>query len=82
MFYIVLHWSKKIFYLFLYKEKVYKELEEIYGTKTPISAPIKYDDLQHMHYLDRVLKETMRLFPAIPIIGRELTEDMKIGLFL
>lgn len=48
----------------------------------PMSAPVKYNDLQHMHYLDRVLKETMRLFPTIPVIGRQLTEDMKIGLFI
>ncbi|XP_011690280.1 PREDICTED: cytochrome P450 4C1-like isoform X2 [Wasmannia auropunctata] len=61
------------------QDKVYKELSEIYGTEMPTSAPIKYDDIQHMHYLDRVIKETMRLFPAIPITGRQLTKDMKIG---
>ncbi|CAL1678463.1 unnamed protein product [Lasius platythorax] len=61
------------------QEKVYKELREIYGTKTPKSAPIKYEDLQHMDYLDRVIKETLRLFPTVPIIGRRLTEDVIIG---
>ncbi|CAL1678416.1 unnamed protein product [Lasius platythorax] len=60
------------------QEKVYKELWEIYGTKTPKSAPIKYEDLQHMNYLDRVIKETMRIFPAVPIIGRRLTEDIEM----
>ncbi|CAL1678466.1 unnamed protein product [Lasius platythorax] len=61
------------------QEKVYKELWEIYGTKVPKSAPIKYEDLQHMNYLDRVIKETMRIFPAVPIIARRLSEDIKIG---
>ncbi|KYM96398.1 Cytochrome P450 4V3 [Cyphomyrmex costatus] len=61
------------------QEKVYKELLTIYGTETPISAPVKCDDLQHMLYLDRVIEETMRLFPTIPVIGRRLTEDVKIG---
>ncbi|XP_012054931.1 PREDICTED: cytochrome P450 4C1-like [Atta cephalotes] len=64
------------------QEKVYKELMTIYGTETLISAPVKYDDLQHMHYLDQVIEETMRLFPTIPIIGRRLTEDVKIGNFI
>ncbi|XP_071578074.1 cytochrome P450 3A19-like [Temnothorax nylanderi] len=61
------------------QEKVYEELLEIYGTETIKSTPIKYDDLQHMHYLNRVIKETMRIFPPAPIIGREVTEDLKIG---
>jgi len=50
--------------------------------KTPISAPVKYEDLHHMHYLDCVIKETLRLFPTVPLIGRRLTEDLKIGLFI
>ncbi|KMR04918.1 turtle a-like protein, partial [Lasius niger] len=58
-------------------EKVYKELREIYG-KTPKSAPIKYEDLQHMDYLERAIKETMRIFPAVPAIARYLTEDVKM----
>ncbi|XP_018403538.1 PREDICTED: cytochrome P450 4d1, partial [Cyphomyrmex costatus] len=61
------------------QEKVYQELLEIYGTETTKSAPIKYDDLQHMHYLDRVIKETMRLFPPAPLIIRRVTKDLEIG---
>ncbi|KYN15339.1 Cytochrome P450 4V3 [Trachymyrmex cornetzi] len=64
------------------QEKVYKELMTIYGTKTPISTPVKYDDLQHMRYLDQVIEETLRLFPTTPIIGRRLTKDVKIGNFI
>ncbi|XP_024883150.1 probable cytochrome P450 4d20 isoform X2 [Temnothorax curvispinosus] len=62
------------------QEKVLEELLEIYGTETIKSVPIKYDDLQKMHYLDRVIKETMRIFPVIPIIGRQAKEDLKIGM--
>ncbi|XP_039304763.1 cytochrome P450 4c21-like [Solenopsis invicta] len=61
------------------QEKVYKELLEIYGTQTPKAAPVKYEDLQHMNYLERVIKETLRIFPTVPIIARQVTEDFKIG---
>jgi len=54
-------------------------LLELYDMESVISAPVKYEDLQHMHYLDCVIKETLRLFPTIPLIGRQLTEDLKIG---
>ncbi|XP_018342463.1 PREDICTED: cytochrome P450 4C1-like [Trachymyrmex septentrionalis] len=63
----------------LLTEKVYQELLNIYGTETIKSASIKYDDLQHMHYLDRVIKETLRIFPPAPLIGRQITKDLKIG---
>lgn len=63
------------------KEKVHQELMQIYGMKTPKSAPVKYDDVHSMVYLDCVIKETMRLFPAAVIFGRQLTEDFKLGIF-
>ncbi|CAL1678402.1 unnamed protein product [Lasius platythorax] len=61
------------------QEKAYKELLEIYGVETPRSAPVKYEDLQYMDYLDRVIKETLRLFPVVPVVARQLTEDLRMG---
>lgn len=65
------------------KEKVYEELLGIYGTEIPNieSVPIKDADLEHLHFLDQVIKETMRLFPPAPIIARQVTNDLKLGLF-
>ena len=34
-----------------------------------------------MDYLERVIKETMRLFPVGPVILRKVGEDLDIGLF-
>lgn len=49
--------------------------------KTVISVPIDKNDLTRMTYTDKVIKESMRIFPPAPFIGRQLTEDLKIGLF-
>lgn len=64
------------------KEQVYDELFEIYGTQDTKIAPVKFEDLQRMIYLECVIKETLRLFPVAPIIARCLTEDLNIGSFI
>ncbi|KAK2588773.1 hypothetical protein KPH14_001653 [Odynerus spinipes] len=59
------------------QNKAYQELHEIYGTSDPEDVHMQYDDLQRMEYLDRVIKETMRLFPVAPMIIRKVIEDIK-----
>ncbi|KAK5641938.1 hypothetical protein RI129_010485 [Pyrocoelia pectoralis] len=55
------------------QEKVFRELLEVFN-KT--NQPATYHDLQKLRYLDQVIKECLRLFPAVPLISRKLTEDM------
>lgn len=45
-----------------------------------LETPITIEDLSRMEYLERVIKETMRLFPVGPILVRQVTEDLNIGL--
>lgn len=58
------------------QEKVHEELEEVFGDS---DTPANLKELSQLKYLDRVLKETLRLFPSVPVISRDLMEDVKMG---
>ncbi|GBM99130.1 Cytochrome P450 4V2 [Araneus ventricosus] len=58
------------------QEKVHEELDQIFGDDT--ERDVNTDDLKDMKYLDRVLKESQRLYPSVPIIGRQTSEDTTI----
>ncbi|XP_043481256.1 cytochrome P450 4C1-like [Leptopilina heterotoma] len=60
------------------QDKVYEEIFNIYGTDDPEDNPVKSEDLPSLQYLERVIKETMRLFPAAPMVAREVQADFEI----
>lgn len=59
-----------------YQEKVYEEIQNILpANQTTVTA----DVINQLSYTDRLIKETLRLFPTIPIITRIARNEMKIG---
>lgn len=57
------------------QEQVFAELRSAYDSPDEETA---YKHIQKMPLLDRILKESMRLFPVAYIIGRTPTADIPL----
>lgn len=58
------------------QKKVHEELNEVFGDS---DEPPSKQQLTQLKYIDRVIKEVLRLYPSAPIINRILDHDVKIG---
>ncbi|KAJ8982604.1 hypothetical protein NQ317_005076 [Molorchus minor] len=58
-----------------YQQKVYEEVMDIIGP----DRPVKPEDLPHLKFTERFIKETLRLFPAGSFVVRAILEDVNIG---
>ncbi|KAJ8015148.1 hypothetical protein DPEC_G00023140 [Dallia pectoralis] len=58
--------------------KVQQELEEVFGSSA-CSATV--DDLKRLRYLECVIKESLRLFPSVPLFARTVSDNCKINGF-
>ncbi|CAD6193406.1 unnamed protein product [Caenorhabditis auriculariae] len=55
--------------------RVQKEIDDVLGEA---DRPITYEDLGELRYLEACIKETLRLYPSVPLIARQCVEDIKI----
>lgn len=58
------------------QQKVVQELQDIFGDS---DRPATFQDTLEMKYLERCLMETLRLYPPVPLIARQLKEDLKMA---
>ncbi|XP_053662639.1 cytochrome P450 4d1-like [Anopheles marshallii] len=60
------------------QQKLYEEIDTVLG-KDAGSVFLTNSLLQELKYLDMVIKESLRLVPPVPFIGRKLLEDMEMN---
>ncbi|XP_075982145.1 uncharacterized protein LOC142980547 [Anticarsia gemmatalis] len=58
------------------QDKIYEELKEIFGDS---NRPVSIDDLPNMRYLERCIKESLRLYPPVHFISRNLKEKVVLN---
>ncbi|GBL85470.1 Cytochrome P450 4c3 [Araneus ventricosus] len=56
--------------------KLHEELNRILGKDEDV--PISVADLNNLHYMECVIKESNRIYTVVPIYGRQVCEDINI----
>ncbi|XP_077541883.1 uncharacterized protein LOC144153962 isoform X3 [Haemaphysalis longicornis] len=62
-----------------HQQLIHDELDSIFGDD--IDRCVTSEDLKQMMYLECAIKESQRIYPSVPVIGRTCTEPFTIGGF-
>ena len=69
--------SLAVSYWYAYQKIVCDELDEVFGSDK--EKEIDAAGLAKLRYLEMCIKESLRLFPSVPIFGRLATQDVELG---
>ncbi|CAJ0590681.1 unnamed protein product, partial [Cylicocyclus nassatus] len=58
------------------QRKVHQELDSIFGDSDRSPTP---EDVKQMVYLEKCIKESLRMTPSVPLVARRLVEDVVVG---
>ncbi|KAM3968140.1 cytochrome P450 4g15 [Aphomia sociella] len=58
------------------QDKVIEELDRIFGDS---DRPVTFQDTLEMKYLERCLMETLRMYPPVPIIARDIKQEVTLA---
>ncbi|XP_037041423.1 cytochrome P450 4d1-like [Bradysia coprophila] len=59
------------------QRKCFQEIRDVLGDDP--MRPVTLKDLNNLRYLDLIIKETLRIFPPIPMLGRRNLKEASIG---
>ncbi|KAK8768427.1 hypothetical protein V5799_015108 [Amblyomma americanum] len=59
------------------QKKVHAEIDAIFGYDKQRGVTI--EDINQLKYLECVIKESMRLYPPVPLVARNIDEDVHVG---
>lgn len=59
------------------QQKIVEEIHYVIGNDR--SKTITMRQLQDLKYMEAVIKESLRLYPSVPIIARYTDQDVKVG---
>lgn len=60
------------------QDRVVSELNEVYESAT---TPSTNESISKLDYMEKVIKETMRLLPVGPFLGRQCLADTDISMY-
>ncbi|XP_055522457.1 cytochrome P450 4g15-like [Wyeomyia smithii] len=58
------------------QDRVYREIKQIFGDS---NRKATFNDTLEMKYLERVIFETLRLYPPVPVIARKLNQEVRLA---
>ncbi|XP_033117098.1 cytochrome P450 4V2-like [Anneissia japonica] len=58
------------------QKRLHEELDSVFGGS---DRPVTTDDFKDLKYLECVVKETLRLFPSVPIFGRTADKTLSLN---
>lgn len=56
------------------ESRLHEEIQAVCGNRTPT-----VEDVPHLHWTRAIIEETLRLYPPVPILGRQNAEADRIG---
>uniref|UniRef100_A0AAG5CRB4 Cytochrome P450 n=1 Tax=Anopheles atroparvus TaxID=41427 RepID=A0AAG5CRB4_ANOAO len=60
-----------------HQAKCYEEIQRHIGPDS--SKPLTAENIRELRYLEACIKESLRLYPSVPLMARKIGEDVRVG---